>query len=514
MTTEMTKAAMTTAAMTQVKATKTATLDNILIDGNWVPAANGRYPVINPADESVAAYAPACSAAQVEEATKAARRAFDKGPWPRMSGAERAAAMHRAALKFREVMDSLLDITVAETGALSSVAAQLHTGLAATRLETYAGYAELDLEETVESLQVSLGAAGASTSEGVVVRDPVGVVACISPYNAPVVNCAGKIGPALALGNTVVVKPPPAAPMVIAEFCRALAAELPPGVVNYVSGPGPEIGETLVASPDIDMVSFTGSSAVGAKIQEVCARSMKRSLMELGGKSANIVFADSVFTDSDMEKALKGAMSVWTFHSGQICIAPTRLLVEESIYDVFTEKLAQAGAALKVGDPREPDVVVGPLISAAQVERCEYYVASALREGAKVTCGGKRPQHLQKGFYYEPTLVTHCTNTMQIAREEIFGPVITAIPFRDEAHAVAMANQTDYGLSGYIWSGDRERALRVARQLRTGTVQINGSAPRPDTPFGGFKRSGIGRDNGKWCIPAYTELKFIGWSSS
>jgi acyl-CoA reductase-like NAD-dependent aldehyde dehydrogenase len=235
---------------------------------------------------------------------------------------------------------------------------------------------------------------------------------------------------------------------------------------------------------------------------------MKRTLLELGGKSACIVFADA-----DPAKALAGAMQTWTFHAGQVCIAGTRLLLEQAVYDDFTRRLAAAGPTLRIGDPRGAGVVVGPLVSAAQRERVERAVARGLAEGATLACGGRRPGGLARGFYVEPTLFTGVRNDMSIARDEIFGPVITAIPFRDEAEAIALANDSEYGLYGYVWTGDTARGLRVARALRTGTVQVNGSPMNPDAPFGGYKRSGVGRDGGRWALGAYSELKYIGWTA-
>jgi acyl-CoA reductase-like NAD-dependent aldehyde dehydrogenase len=257
----------------------------------------------------------------------------------------------------------------------------------------------------------------------------------------------------------------------------------------------------------VDMVSFTGSTLVGSKIQEVAARTMKRTLQELGGKSANVVFGDA-----DLDRALQSSMSVWTFHCGQICVAPTRLLLQESIYEEFTQRMVAAAGRLKIGDPHKAGVVMGPLVSRAQRDRVEEYVKIGIDEGATLACGGKRPEHLPRGYYFEPTLFTHATNQMRIAREEIFGPVIVAIPFRDEAEAIAMANDSDFGLYGYVWSRDMVRAMRVARSIRTGTIQINGSAPNPDMPFGGFKQSGVGRDGGRFALQTYTELKAIGWA--
>ena len=473
--------------------------DRVLIGGEWVRAAGGTYPVIDPATEEPAGHAPECSVEQVRAAARAARAAFERGPWRTMSGAERAARLREAAERFGREAPGLVDLTIAETGAVRPVAEAQQVGAVAVRLARAAELAGAPADEPLPAR---------GNAHGLVAREPIGVVACITPFNFPMTNCAGKMGPALACGNTVVVKPAPADPLGVAALCRIVADALPPGVLNFVCGQGPEIGEALVLAPEVDMISFTGSSAVGARIQEAVAPRMKRVLLELGGKSPSIVFADA-----DPAKALAGALQPWTFHTGQACIAGTRLLVEESIYDDFAARLAEAGRALHVGDPREPGTVVGPLVSAAQRARVERYIAQGVAEGATLACGGRRPPHLARGYYVEPTLFTGVRSDMVIAREEIFGPVISAVPFRDEDHAIALANDSDYGLYGYVWTRDPERALRVARALRTGTVQVNGSPLNPEAPFGGYKRSGIGRDGGRWALAAYSELKYIGWTA-
>jgi acyl-CoA reductase-like NAD-dependent aldehyde dehydrogenase len=478
--------------------------DKVLVGGAWVPADRGTYPIVDPATEAIAGRAPECSVAQVEAAAKAARKAFEDGPWRRMSGAERGALLKKVADAFRTAMSSLVDVTIAETGAVRGVAQAQQVGAVPLRLEKYAELAGRIPEAPFAPREV-----GSTVQAGVAVREPIGVVACITPSNFPMTNCAGKIGPALACGNTVVVKPAPPDPLGVAELCRIANEVLPPGVLNFVCGSGPDVGEALVASPDVDMISFTGSTGVGLKIQETAAKRLKRTLLELGGKSPQIVFADA-----PREAALKGATQVWTFHTGQICIAGTRLLVERSIYDEFTQAMVAMAGRLKVGDPREAGTVVGPLVSAAQRDRVERFIQTGIEEGATLACGGKRPAHLSKGFYVEPTLFTNARNDMTVAREEIFGPVVTAIPFDDEAHAIALANDSDYGLYGYVWTGDSARGLRVARALRTGTVQVNNSAGmNPDAPFGGYKLSGIGRDGGLYALDAYSEQKYIGWTA-
>jgi len=481
--------------------------DKILIGGEWIRAANGTYQITNPATEEPAGYAPECSVDQVHAAARAARQAFERGPWRGLSGAQRGALLQKAAEAFRAEMGSLVDLTINETGAVKPVAVSQQVGAVAIRLTKFGELASASTEEALPPREMT-GPGARGLAAGVVVREPIGVVACIAPFNFPMTNCAGKIGPALACGNTVVVKPAPVDPLGVAELCRIVNAVLPPGVLNFVCGSGPDVGEALTTSPDVDMISFTGSTAVGRTIQAGAAPRLKRTLMELGGKSANIIFADA-----DPAKALASAMQVWTFHTGQICIAGTRLLIEQSIYDEVTKKLAAAGPTLKIGDPHETGVVVGPLVSAAQRERVERFIARGKEEGATLACGGKRPAHLQRGYFIEPTLFTGVRNDMTIAREEIFGPVIVAQPFRDEAEAIAMANDSDYGLYGYVWTGDAARGLRVARALRTGTVQINGGPMNPDAPFGGYKQSGIGRDGGRYALNTYSELKYIGWTA-
>ncbi|HVN84141.1 MAG TPA: aldehyde dehydrogenase family protein [Candidatus Binatia bacterium] len=481
--------------------------DNVLIGGEWVPAEHGTYQITNPATEEPAGFAPACSVAQVHAAARAARAAFERGPWRTMSGAERAALLREAAERFKREAGELVELTIAETGALKPVAVSQQVGAVTIRLAKFADLATAPVEEPLLPRELS-GPNARGLAAGLVVREPIGVVAGITPFNFPMTNCAGKIGPALACGNTIVIKPAPVDPLGVVELCRIVNSVLPPGVLNFVCGPGPEIGEALTTAPDVDMISFTGSTQVGRAIQQGAAPRLKRTLMELGGKSANIVFADA-----DPAKALAGVMQVWTFHSGQICIAGTRALIEASIYDEFTARLAAAGRTLKIGDPHEAGVVVGPLVSAAQRERVERYIARGIEAGATLACGGQRPAHLRRGYYVEPTLFTHARNDMTIAREEIFGPVITAIPFRDEAEAIAIANDSDYGLYGYVWTGDSARGLRVSRQMRTGTIQINGGPMNPDAPFGGYKQSGIGRDGGRYALNAYSELKYIGYTA-
>ncbi|HLX88780.1 MAG TPA: aldehyde dehydrogenase family protein, partial [Acidimicrobiales bacterium] len=340
------------------------------------------------------------------------------------------------------------------------------------------------------------------------VRQPVGVVTCITSYNFPMVNMAGKVAPALAMGNTVVVKPAPQDPLAVVELVRILdEVGFPPGVVNLVNSSGPEPAAALVASPDVDMISFTGSTQVGVRIAQDGGRTMKRLLLELGGKGACLVF-----DDADLAGAVGCIGSTWSFHSGQICTAPTRAVIQSGVYDEVVERLSRYATVLKVGDPTAPDTVVGPLISALQRERVEGHIAQGKAEGAEVVVGGGRPEHLERGFYIEPTLVAG-TNAMHVTREEIFGPVVVAVRFEDEDEGVAIANDNDYGLYDYVFSGDVPRAFRVARLLRAGHVGINTAQRNHEAPFGGFKMSGVGRDGGDYGLEAYSELQSIVWTS-
>jgi acyl-CoA reductase-like NAD-dependent aldehyde dehydrogenase len=339
------------------------------------------------------------------------------------------------------------------------------------------------------------------------VRQPVGVVACITPYNFPLTNMAGKVAPALAMGNTVVVKPAPQDPLAVLGFAEAAEeAGVPPGVFNVVTGSGAEAGQALVEA-DIDMVSFTGSTPVGQRIAETAGRGMKRLLLELGGKGAGIVF-----DDADVAAAVAGIGSTWSFHSGQICTAPTRVIAHRSVHDQLVEQLAAYAGYLKVGDPMADDTVVGPVISEIQRDRIEALLQSGKDDGADFVVGGSRPD-MTSGYYVGPTLLTGVKNEWRVAQEEFFGPVVVVETFDDEDEAVALANGTAFGLYDYVWSGDSVRAYRVARQLRSGNVGINTVQRNHEAPFGGFKQSGVGRDGGVFGLHAYSELQSIVWPS-
>ena len=464
------------------------------------------YEIVNPATEQVVGEAPEATVDEVSSAASAAATAFHS--WSRTTPEERAALLDRAADVIREHVDELIPLVQAETGATLRVTQTMQVPTCVDRFRRYArGAMEANVIPLPPSVMPSTALASGGLMSAIAVRQPVGVVACITPYNFPIVNMAGKLGPALAMGNTVVVKPAPQDPLAVIRVVELIQGVFPEGVVNVVTGSQPEVGEALVASPDVDMVSFTGSTVVGQRIGEVAGRGMKRLLLELGGKGAAVVF-----DDADVKTAVATIMSVWAFHSGQICTAPTRVIAQRGVYDQIVGGLQAAAGRLKVGDPLAPDTVVGPVISAPHRDRVESYVRAGADEGGTIVVGGERPD-MATGYYVAPTLIADCKAGMKVVQEEIFGPVVVVVPFDDEDEGVALANGTDFGLYDYVFSGDTARAMRVARQLRSGNVGINTAQRNHEAPFGGFKQSGVGRDGGSFGLHAYSELQSIVWPS-
>jgi acyl-CoA reductase-like NAD-dependent aldehyde dehydrogenase len=479
----------------------------LLIGGKWVEASDGTYDIINPATEEVVGQAPHASADDALAAAAAAKEA--QPAWAALSVEERSALMVAAAGAIRAKAAELLPLVIAETGATAMVGSRMQVPVAADRFERYSRDPRSVLQTPLlpQSAQATPLAPGGIIG-AMINRQPVGVVACITSYNFPMVNMVGKVAPALAAGNTVVVKPAPQDPLAIVELVRILdEVGFPPGVINLVNGNGPASSAALVDSDDVDCVSFTGSTQVGVTIAEKAARTMKRTLLELGGKGACVVF-----DDADVKAAIGCIGSTWSFHSGQICTAPTRAIVHRSVFDQVRDGLVQMAGFLKVGDPTDMSTVIGPVISAAQRGRIEAHIATAKEDGGEVIIGGERPADLPKGFYVAPTLITG-DNNMRVAREEIFGPVITLIPFDDEDEGIAIANDTEFGLYDYVFSKDGARALRAAKQLQAGHVGINTAQRNHDAPFGGFKMSGVGRDGGDFGILAYSEPQAIIWTS-
>ncbi|MDC7338460.1 aldehyde dehydrogenase family protein [Streptomyces lydicus] len=478
----------------------------LFVGGEWVAPAGGHYEVIDPATETVVGLAPEATRAQVHEAAAAARAAF--ATWSGTAPEERAAILDRAADVLQRDFAAHAELAQAESGATTGTARALQVAVAVARFRRYAKGA---LEPVEQGLPPQVNEAGPMGRAGVIgalaARRPVGVVTCITSYNNPWANPAGKVAPALAMGNTVVVKPAPQDPLSVYRMAAALEeAGVPPGVVNVVSGASADAGAAAVDAPDVDMVSFTGSTAVGQRIGEVCGRAMKRQLMELGGKGAAVVF-----DDADLDAAVAGIGTTFSFYSGQICTAPTRVIAQRGVCDALIDRLARYAGHLKVGDPRAPGTVVGPVISAAHRDRVASYVELGRKEGARLVTGGEHPRGPERGFYVAPTLLADCTPDMRVVQEEIFGPVVVVVPFEEEDEAVALANDSDYGLIDYVWSGDVARAFRVARQLRAGGVGVNTVGRNMEAPFGGFKKSGVGRDVGSYALHAYSELQAIVW---
>ncbi|WP_067809764.1 aldehyde dehydrogenase [Nocardia beijingensis] len=467
------------------------------IDGRWVPVSSPQtFDVLNCGTEEVVTTVGAASADDVDAAVAAARGAFDSGPWPRLSPAERAGYLRAIAAELTRRGDDFARLWSIESGIVYS--------LAKTRLPLFlsgAFNAYADMAETFAFREEHTPMAGGT---GLLIREPVGVVAAIVPWNGPAGLMAYKCAPALLAGCTVVLKPPQEAPTsayLFAEICDAVG--LPPGVLNVVTADR-RVSESLVRHPGVDKVTFTGSTAAGRAIGAICADRMARCTLELGGKSPALVLDD--YDIGAAAKALAGGIS---YLSGQVCHSLTRVIVSEHRHDELAEALGAAMSAVKVGDPFDETVQMGPLASARQRERVEYYIAAGTAGGARLVTGGGRPAGLERGFFVEPTVFANVDNSSVIATEEIFGPVLAVVPAENEDHAVALANDNPYGLNAAVFTTDSDRAYRVARSLRTGTVGHNG--PRTDfsIAFGGFKMSGIGREGGSEGLLPFLETKTL-----
>jgi len=480
----------------------------LYIGGDWVEAETDVVlEVINPATEQVIGAVPQASVSDVDRAVLAARRAFEDGPWPRLSPRARSDALMRLMQEVADRRAELVELIIAETGAARWVAEalQFDTGFRYGQwfAERAASFPYLD------PLPPQAGARG--LGQGVILKEPVGVVAAITPFNFPLYLNLSKVVPALAMGNTVVLKPSPYTPLeafVLGEV--ADAAGLPPGVLNVVTG-DVAAGEHLTTHPAVAMISFTGSDFVGKKIMTQAAEGLKKILLELGGKSPNIVFAGS-----DVQKSAQSAAAGFIIHAGQGCALPTRILADRSVYDEVVATMDAALRKVTVGDPSDPKTRMGPLIREAQRERVERYVAAGKAEGARLACGGARPPHVPRGFFFEPTLFVDVASSMSVAREEIFGPVGVVIPFDGEEEGIKIANDSRYGLAASIWHPDPVRAFEIARQLQAGTVSVNGGGgggPNLWGPFGGYKHSGIGREYGDYGLLEYVQLKTVSWSA-
>ena len=471
----------------------------LFIDGCWVEPDAGRYDVINPATERSITSAPDAGVGQVQDAIAAARSAFDSGRWSGLDPAERARCIQQLSDAMLARADEINALAQAEWGC-SANERIIHVEGPAFMV----GHAAELAVEPAEAPLDAWGAAGRTLLR----YEPLGVVSILTPWNFPHTLNAMKVGVALAAGNTVVLKPSPLTPLAALALARLIDEEtdIPAGVVNVVTPTSVEASRTLTVDPRVDMVSFTGSSAVGRNVMAGAAETMKRILLECGGKSASVLLDDAEVDEELLQRLL---FEGCTLHAGQACILNSRLLVPDALHDDVVGRLVELANGVVVGDPADPEVTMGPLISREHLERVEGLVARAERDGATVVTGGGRPKHLKEGFFFEPTILSGVTAGSYIAQEEVFGPVLTVLRYSDVDDAVSIANNSQYGLGGAVWGGDVDRALDVARRIRTGQVSINGTIPG-DAPFGGFKQSGIGREGGVLGLRSYMEPKAIG----
>lgn len=470
------------------------------IDGQWVDPDSGRYDDICPSTETVIAAAPDSSTGQVDSAIAAARTAFDSGPWPTASPQERARCLNQLGDALLEYGDELFALAQVEWGCTANERL-IHIDGSGFMVKHAADLAGQPVEEQIDAY----GAAGTTLLR----YEPLGVVSILTPWNFPHTLNARKVSTALAAGNTVVLKPSPLTPLAGLALARIIDehTDIPPGVVNVVTPSSIEASRLLTTDPRIDMVSFTGSSAVGREVMAAAGRDMKRILLECGGKSASILLDDVELTDDMLDRIIFDSCS---FHAGQACILHSRLLVPQRIHDDVVDRLVGLARTINVGDPADPDVEMGPLISEAQRQRVSAHVTAAVDDGAKLATGGGHPPGLKTGFYFEPTILTDVTPDARVAQEEVFGPVLSVLRYRDDDDAVNIANNSQYGLSGAVWGADTDRAVGVARRIRTGQIAINGCGTG-DAPFGGFKQSGFGREGGGLSgLRQYMEPKAMG----
>jgi betaine-aldehyde dehydrogenase len=470
--------------------------EKLFIDGQWVePAGTGTIDVINPSTEEVVGRVPDGTAEDLSRAVSAARRAFDTGPWPRMSPAERADIMAAVSGAIQARYQEIAEVISSENGSPVSWSIMGQVFSSTMVLDYYTKLArEYPFEETRAGVM----------GPALVRREPVGVVGAIVPWNVPLFVSMLKLGPAMAAGATVVLKPAPETPLDAFLLAEILSeAGLPPGVINIVPA-GREAGESLVVHPDVDKISFTGSTAAGKRIGALCGERLRRLTLELGGKSAAIIL-----DDADLEATMNGLVPAGMMNNGQACVAQTRILASRDRYQEVVDALVDKVNALKVGDALDPATEIGPLVAERQRDRVESYIATGQKEGAKVAVGGGRPGSQSKGWFVEPTVFVNVDNQMKIAREEIFGPVLAVIPYDNVDDAVDIANDSSYGLSGTVWSADIEAGIDVARRVRTGTFSVNQFMLEFGAPFGGFKESGLGRELGPEGLQGYVEYKTI-----
>jgi aldehyde dehydrogenase (NAD+) len=472
--------------------TETLQRDKLFVGGEWVdPAGDGRIDVHNPATEEVIGSIPEGTPEDVDRAAAAARKAFET--WSTTTPAERAPYLAAIGAALNERGDELAGLVATELGMPLKLSRMIQAGLPAMTFSS--------MPELMEHVQWEI-----EIGNSLIVREPVGVVGAITPWNYPLHQIALKVAPALAAGCTVVLKPSEVVPLnafVLADVIEA--AGLPPGVFNLVTGFGPEVGEAIVRSPEVDMVSFTGSVRTGRRVSELASEHVKPVTLELGGKSPNVILEDA-----DFERAVADGVGKCFLNSGQTCSALTRMIVPREKLEEAEGIAAAAAGKFALGDPFDESTRLGPVVSETQRERVRGYIEKGIEEGARVVTGGaEAPAERERGYFVQPTVFSDVTSDMTIAQEEIFGPVLVLIPHDGEDDAVRIANDTDYGLAGGVWSGDEERAKSVARRLRMGQIEINGGAFNPMAPFGGYKRSGHGREAGPFGIEEFLTAKSL-----
>ncbi|MBB4933239.1 acyl-CoA reductase-like NAD-dependent aldehyde dehydrogenase [Lipingzhangella halophila] len=469
---------------------------SLYLNGAWSDSASDQaLDVINPATEQVIDSVPAGDPDDVDRAVRAARAAFPS--WSGLSVAERRAHLARAFELFQQRMQDIAATIATDVGSPLKFATKVQAGLPMVMFKTY-----LELLDEVGERFFT----GEEVGTSLVVREPVGVVGAITPWNYPLHQIVLKVVPALAAGNTVVLKPTEVAPLGAYALTEVFHdAGLPAGVFNLVSGTGPVVGEAIAAHPDVDMVSFTGSGRAGQRVSEVAAATVKKVALELGGKSPNVILPDA-----ELEEAVKRGVADVMRNTGQSCNALSRMLVHRDQYDEAVRVAAESAAAHTPGDPFDEGSRMGPVVSKAQLDRVRDYISVGVKEGARLVTGGaETPEGHGTGYYVQPTVFADVRNDMRIAQEEIFGPVLVMIPYDNEDEAVEIANDTIYGLNAAVWAGDRDRGLAVARRIRAGQVEVNGAGFNPRSPFGGYKQSGIGREWGVHGLEEFCEVKSV-----
>lgn len=475
----------------------------LFINGKWEPASGGEtFDVFNPANGQLVARVAKGTAADVDRAVQAARNAFDQGDWKNMSPKDRSKVLYAISYQIAEHAEELAYLEAISSG---GTVRRIGSSDILQMVDLFQTMAKFTLEYPFsETLPVP---PFPGPAHNFIWREPIGVCAAITPWNLPMVIATWKIAPALAMGNTVVIKPASYTPLSTLKLAELISNVVPPGVINVVTGSGAEAGEALVTHPKVDKVAFTGSTEVGRRIMSLAAGTIKKTTLELGGKSPNIILEDA-----DLNIALPGSLFGVFLHSGQLCESGTRLFVPDKLYDQVVQGLMALTNKLKLGNPLDPSTDVGPVISKKQKESILSYIEAGKQEGATLLCGGNEVSvpGCEEGHFIEPTIFVNVTNDMKIAQEEIFGPVLCVIRYSELEDAIRMANDTIYGLAAGVWTKDVNKAYDVARKLQAGVVWINDwHMLRSDAPFGGYKQSGIGREMGKDSLDAYTQVKHV-----